>query len=152
MTAAQRVANVAASAAAVVTVGFKLATAYAGAGASQITINFPSNFFVTSSPTVVCTGTTGGLTATVAFTGTTQFVLTTTTTAWDTTAKVCTFSQVATGAATLGSAAVTVVSTQDSVSTPAVDSGALTQAPAFFMSITSGGVPIAVHDADDAWS
>jgi hypothetical protein len=38
------------------------------------------------------------------------------------------------------------------VSTPAVDSGALTQAPAFFMSITSGGVPIAVHDADDAWS
>ena len=112
-TAAQRVANVAASAAAVVTVGFKLATAYAAAGASQITINFPSNFFVTSSPTVVCTGSTGGLTATVAFTGTTQSVLTTTTTAWDATAKVCTFSQVATGAATLGSAAVTVVSTQD---------------------------------------
>jgi hypothetical protein len=38
---------------------------------------------------------------------------------------VCTFSNVATGAATLGSAAVTVVSTQDSVSTPAVNSGVL---------------------------
>jgi hypothetical protein len=124
MTSAQRTPNAAASAAAVVTVGFKLATAYAAAGADQITINFPSNFFLTSTPTVSCTGGTG-LTATVAYAANSQFVLTTTTTAWDTTAKVCTFSQVATGAATLGSAAVTVQSTQDQASSPAVASGAL---------------------------
>jgi len=123
MTTAQRGANVAAvSSTAVVTVGFKLATAYAAAGANQITINFPQNFFTATTPTVVCTGGTG-LTATVAG-STTQFVLTPTTTAWDTTAKVCTFSNVATGDPTTGSVAVTVESTQDMMST-AVDSGAL---------------------------
>ena len=124
MTGSQRVPNVAAAAAtAVVTVGFKLSTAYAAAGANQITINFPSNFFLTSIPTVVCTGGTG-LTATVAFGGASQLILTTTTTAWDTTAKLCTFSNVATGPPTAGSASVTVQSTQDSPST-AVSSGTL---------------------------
>jgi len=128
MTAAQRVANVAAAATtAVVTVGFQLATAYAAAGANQITITFPSNFFVSSTPTVVCTGGTG-LTATVAYAGTSQFVLTTTTTGWDTTAKVCTFSNVATGSPTAAGTGcgfgVTVQSTSD-LPSAAVSAGAL---------------------------
>ena len=98
MTSAQRVPNAAAAAGtAVVTVGFQLASAYAAAGANQITINFPTNFFLTSVPTVICTGGVG-LTATVAYAANSQFVLSTTATAWDTTAKVCTFSNVATGA------------------------------------------------------
>jgi hypothetical protein len=124
MTTAQRAAKVAASAAAVVTVGFQRASVETAAGADPITITFPSNFFLTSSPTVVCTGGTG-LTATVAFSGTTMFVLTTTTTAWDTTAKSCTFSNVATGVATVGSLGVTVQSAIDSISNPAVGSGVI---------------------------
>ena len=92
---------------------------------SRATCSSSTNFFLTSTPTVVCTGSTGGLTATVAFAGTSQFVLTTTTTAWDTTAKVCTFSNVATGAATAGSSSVTVQSALNGVSSPAVASGAL---------------------------
>ncbi len=66
MSAAQRKANIAAaSSATVVTVGFQRATAESAAGADLITIHFPSGFFLTSVPTVVCTGGTG-LTATVA--------------------------------------------------------------------------------------
>jgi hypothetical protein len=75
MTSAQRVPNAAAAAGtAVVTVGFQLASSYAAAGANQITINFPTNFFLTSVPTVICTGGVG-FTATVAYAANSQFVL-----------------------------------------------------------------------------
>jgi hypothetical protein len=123
MTGSQRVPHVAAAAAtAVVTVGFQLSTdAIIG---NEITINFPSNFFLTSIPTVICTSGAGQSTAVVTFVGfTSQFILSTTS-AWDTTAKVCTFSNVATGPPTAGNASVTVQSTQDSPST-AVSSGTL---------------------------
>jgi len=125
MTPAQRVANVAAVATnAIVTVGFQLQSAYTvAAGTSNaITINFPPDFFLTSTPTVVCTGGATAPAATVAFAGTTQFVLTTTN-AWDTTAKVCTFSNVATGGPTNG-AMVSVQSTLDRASV-AVLSGSM---------------------------
>jgi hypothetical protein len=122
MTPAQRVANVAAvTANAIVTIGFQLQTAYDKAGSNVITINFPDDFFLTSTPTVECTGGSPAPAASVAFGDKSKFVLTTTN-AWDATAKVCTFKNVATGPPTAGRTLVSVQSTRDRASV-AVASG-----------------------------
>jgi len=131
MTVEQRYCN-RRTGAAVVTVGFTLATAYSAPGPNQVTISFPLSFFQLQNgtgPTVTCTDVTGGnimagITVTIQnsnpptqFTGTiqnsyplTQLVLSSS--SWNTVPKICVFSDLATGPVTPGGL-VSVQSTQD---------------------------------------
>jgi hypothetical protein len=110
--------------AAVVTVGFTLATAYSAPGPNQVTINFPPSFFQQSgTPTVTCTDATGGnvlagITATIniqQYRNLYQLLLSSSSVAWDTAPKVCVFSDLTTGPVTPGGL-VSVQSTQDAAS------------------------------------
>ncbi len=97
----------------------------APASTAAITISFPPSFFIATSgavPTMSCTGGTG--TAGNVVINSNNFVITTTSTAWDNAQKVCKFDTLTTGVPTAGATLVTVSSTNDNPST-AIASGPL---------------------------